>query len=103
MKAFIESIFGYYPLVWMYHNRTLNRKINRLHERALKLVYKDENLSFSELLKRDNSFTIHQKNLQKLTIEMYKVKHDFSPNFMQDIFPEFETAYNFRNDCSFRR
>ena len=40
LKAFIESQFGYCPLVWMFHSRTLNNRINRLHERALRLVYK---------------------------------------------------------------
>ena len=35
MKAFIEFQFGHCPLVWMYHSRTLNNRINRLHERAL--------------------------------------------------------------------
>ena len=34
MKAFIESQFGYCPLVWMFHSRTLNNRINNLHERA---------------------------------------------------------------------
>ena len=32
MKAFIESQFGYCPLVWMFHSRGLNNKINRIHE-----------------------------------------------------------------------
>ena len=41
MKAFIPSQFGYCPVIWMFHNRKLNAKINRLHERALKIVYKD--------------------------------------------------------------
>ena len=41
MKAFIESQFGYCPLVWMFHSRTLNNRINALHEKALRLVYKD--------------------------------------------------------------
>ena len=34
-------------LIWMFHSRNLNNKINRIHERALRLVYHD-NLSFSE-------------------------------------------------------
>ena len=34
MKSFIEAQFGYYPLVWMFHGRVLNRKINHLHERC---------------------------------------------------------------------
>ena len=38
MKAFIESQFEYCPLIWMFHSRTLNNKINRLHERALRLA-----------------------------------------------------------------
>ena len=56
MKAFIESQFSYCPLIWMFHSRTMNNRINRLHERALRLVYKNENLSFEELLEVDGSF-----------------------------------------------
>ena len=40
MKTFIESQFNYCPLLWMCHSRELNRKINRLHERTLKVIYK---------------------------------------------------------------
>ena len=46
MKAFIESQFGYCPLIWMFHSRKLNNKINKLHERALRLVYKDQDSTF---------------------------------------------------------
>ena len=42
MKAFIESQFGYCPLVWMFHSRCLNNKINRIHERALRITYNDK-------------------------------------------------------------
>ena len=41
MKAFIMSQFSYCPLVWMCHSRTLNIKINKLHERTLRFVYDD--------------------------------------------------------------
>ena len=36
MSAFIESQSGYCPLVWMFHSRALNNRINRLYERALR-------------------------------------------------------------------
>ena len=74
IKAFVESQFGYCPLIWMFHSRTLNNRINRLHERALRLVYKKSDLNFEELLRKDNSFSIHQRNLQKLATEIYKAK-----------------------------
>ena len=90
MSAFIESQFGYCPLAWMFHSRTLNNRINRLHERALRLVYKDHHLTFGELLRKDNSFCIHHRNLQKLATEMYKVKNNLSPTLMKQVFPERE-------------
>ena len=50
MKAFIMSQFSYCPLVWMCHSRTLNNKINKLHERALRLVFNDRQSTFEELI-----------------------------------------------------
>ena len=70
----------------MCHSRALNNKINKLHERALRVVYKDKSLTFEQMLERDRSFTIHQRNLQKLAIEMYKVKNGLSPEIMANLF-----------------
>ena len=70
MKAFIESQFSYCPLIWMLHSRTLNNKINRILERALRTVYSDYNSSFNELLGKDGSFRNHQRNVQSLAIEV---------------------------------
>lgn len=97
MKTFIESQFNYCPLVWMFHNRFLDNKINKLHERALRIVYKDENLTFQELLGKDRSVTIHHKNLQKLAMEMYKIKHQISPLPMRELFTEKVHKYELRN------
>ena len=41
LRAFIESQFSYCPLIWMFHSRTLNNKINRLQEKAIRTVYGD--------------------------------------------------------------
>ena len=98
MKAFIESQFGYCPLIWMFHSRTLNNRINSLHERALRLVYKDSFSSYQELLDKDRTLTIHHRNLQKLATEMFKVKNDLSPMIMKNIFTEIPNTYNLRNN-----
>ena len=93
MKTFIISQFNYCPLTRMFHNRTLNNKINRLHERPLRLVYDDENLSFEKLLELDNSMKIHHRNLQKLAIEMYKIKNNLCPIPMKEIFRDCVNTY----------
>ena len=97
MKTFIESQFNYCPLVWMFHSRMLNNKINKLHETALRIVYKNPRLTFQELLDLDNSFTIHHRNLQKLATQMFKIKNNLSPILMQGLFPIHENNYDLRN------
>ena len=62
------------------------------------------NLSFSELLDLDNSVTVHQKNLQVLVTEIYKVKNGIAPEIMKDIFELQNPSYNLRSTCNqFRR
>ena len=87
MKAFISSQFGYCPLVWMFHSRTLNNRINRIHERALRIVYKDNVSSFEQLLYRDGSITIHERNIQALAIEIYKIINGLAPEIMKQVLP----------------
>ena len=74
MKSFIESQFAYCPLVWMFHNREWT-KINRLHERALRILYKDNCRTFNELLVKDGSISIHHRNINAVAIEIYKWVH----------------------------
>ena len=101
MKSFINSQFQYCPLAWMFHNRKLNTKINKLHERALRITYRDQEPSFEDLLGYDNSVFVHQKNLQVLMIEMFKTKHGLNPPFMKEIFCPQTNHYNLRNDRDF--
>ena len=49
MRRFIMSQFSYCLLIWMCHSRRINNQINKLDERALRVVYKDK--SSSEIFK----------------------------------------------------
>ena len=101
LNAFITSHFSYAPVVWMFHSRKLNNRINKIHERALRLVYKDYTSSFDDLLAKDNSFKIHQRNLQKLAIEIFKVKKGIAPAIMNSVFELNDNPYSLRNDMAF--
>ena len=86
LKTFIESQFSYCPLIWMFCSCTMNKKINRIHERALRIVYRDYESTFEDLLKKDKSLKFHYRNIHQVAIEMFKVKNDLSPPFIKDIF-----------------
>ncbi len=96
MKAFILSQFNYCPLVWMFCDRTLNNKINHIHERALRITYKDMRTDFDTMLLRDNSVPLHIRNLQLLMTEVFKTKLSLNPSFMKDIFVEKQVSYGLR-------
>ena len=85
-RTYVYSQFAYCPLVWMFHDRNVHNKINHLHERALRIVYKDDYSSFDELLNKDNAITIHQRNIHSLAIELYKSKNDIGIDILDDIF-----------------
>ena len=55
MKDFIASEFGYCLLVWMFHSRKLNSRVNKLHERVLRIVYQDYASLFTEILEKDTT------------------------------------------------
>ena len=101
LNAFITAQFSYAPVIWMFHSRKLNNRINRKHERAMRLVYKDYTSSFDELLLKDN-LKIHHRNLQKLAIEMFKVKLGLAPEIMKIFFPIIENPYELRNETKFK-
>ena len=115
MSAFIESQFSYCPLLWMFCSKGINDKINSIHKRTLQLVYLDYTSSFEDLLKKDNSVTIHQRNIRLLAIEMFKVVKGLGPGIVKDLFsfdyatrssrtffrPNVRTVYNGKNSIRY--
>ena len=97
MNSFFNAQFNYCPLIWMLHSHKNNNKIKHLHERCLRIIYSDKKSSYENLLEKDNSVSIHLKNIQALPIEMLKVKHKLCPEIPGDIFMERKNNhYNLR-------
>ena len=72
MKTFILSYFNYCPLIWMFCSRKSNNRINRIHERAMRITHDDYESTFEQLLIKSKTKASHKKNLQYLAIEIYK-------------------------------
>ena len=102
VNAFFIAQFNYYPLIWMYHTKTYKNEINILHERCLRLIWDDKPSFFEDLLEKDNSVSMHHKNLHALAIKMSKVHTKTSPKIMQEAFLVKEQGnYNLRNQTDF--
>ena len=83
----------------MYLRCVLKRGGNSL--RSLRIVYNDDTSSFDELLRKDNSVSIHRRNIQALAIEMYKAKNNLSPQITQGIFKLKDRPHNMRSQHDF--
>ena len=102
LNAFFISQFSYCPLVWMFHSRGKNNKINRIHERCLRIIYNDKKSTFYELLEKDGSVSIHKRNLRFLACEMFKLKRDMAPELIKElILPNRQSRYELRNNPDF--
>jgi len=78
----------------MCNSRSLNSQINKIHERALRLVYSDKISSFDELLKISNSVRVHHRNIQLLAVEIYKALNKLSSTLMTELFQIKKTKYD---------
>ena len=82
----------------MFHGRKTNYKINRLQERALRLIYNNYISSFEELLSENGTFTIHEQNIQNLAIEMFKALNDLSTPDFPELFQLNESLHGLRSN-----
>ena len=103
-RRLIMKQFGCCPLIWMFHDRTLNNRINGMQERALsyRIAYRDRTSNFTELLLKDNAVTVHQRSLQVLATEVYKVKMSLTPQLVKELFSHSTQAYNLRSTYEFK-
>ena len=92
LKSFVEAQFEYCPFVCMIYGTEINRKINHIHERSLRIVYNS-----------DNSVCIHHRNIQSLAVELFKGKENLSNTIVSDIFPIRVLNNNVRSQRDFFR
>ena len=85
----------------MFYSPTSSRKINKIHERALRLIFNDYSSEFSELLFISNDVSIHQRCIYILMTEVYKYLNGLSPDIMNEIFLLKKNSHNLRSTQMF--
>ena len=69
----IKFQFSYCPVIWIFRSRKSNNLVIEVQERALWLTYKDNENNFQLLRNENHETSVHQRDLQFLLIEIYKI------------------------------
>ena len=96
-KTAIMPYLTYYHLTWHFCKASDTRKVERIQERALRIVYNSHSETYMNLLDRAKLPSLLNRRLQDIVILMYKVKYRLVPDFICDIFSTKSCKYNFRN------
>ena len=70
----------------MFCSRNANNLTNKIEERSLRLITNDKTSTFEHPLQANSEITIHQRNLQVLVVEVFKIINGFAPPIMEDFF-----------------
>ena len=95
-NAYIKSVFGYAPLIWMFCQKSSYKKIESVQKRALRLVFLEHEKPFNEILELYKEKSIHSMHLILLATEIFKIYLNLNPTFMSDLFLQKEVCYNLR-------
>ena len=71
--------------------------INEVQQRALRLTYKNNENNFQILLNENKETSVHQRNLQFLMTEIYKIKNNYAPPIMHHLFQFHGNTFSLRN------
>ena len=81
--------------------KTSDSRINHLREGTFRTVYNDNVSTFEKLLEKDNSVTIHVRNLRILPTKLYKTKENLAVLIMDEILKQRNIKYNLRSQTDF--
>ena len=85
----------------MFCTRESNYRLNRVHERALRIISENYISSFSDLVILMNEKTIHQICINFLRTKVFKYLNGLSPDLMNEIFRLKSNYHNLRNFSHF--
>ena len=101
--SFINANFGYCPLVWMLCGKCNLRKIEKLQERALRIVYQDSKLDYGSLIGKGGQLSLRMNMIRVLSIEIYKYVKGTNPDYLNEMFSLSNSHYDFCNQSRLKQ
>ena len=86
LNSFVLSNFNYCPLVWHFYSSKSLKKIEKIQERTLRILYNDSTSDYNQLLNKSSKASMEVKRLRKLALEIFKTLNNLNPEYMKEIF-----------------
>ena len=86
IESFVLANFNYCPLVWHFCSCESMRKLERIQERAFRLLLNDHESDYEQLLIKVNKPTLEIRRLKFLATEIFKTINNLNPPYMKEIF-----------------
>ena len=93
-NSFILSNFNYCPLVWLTCNVTNTRKMEKIQERGLRIIYNDYVSSYKELLLSSGEYLLYVSRLKRLAVFVFKSINNLGPGIVNDMLIKKNIPYN---------
>ena len=84
-STFVNSLFSYALVIWIFCGKTYYQKTKKIHHKALKIVFSSDKF-YAKLLARKSEVSIHQEHLCMLFTEIYKAVTNNCAKFMYSYF-----------------
>ena len=97
-NSFVKSNFNYCPLVWHFCGKVNNDKLEKIQERSLRILSKDYDSSYDELLHQFSTTTLHVSRLKNILTEVFKTIKGLNPECLNSLFEIKHTNYSMRNN-----
>ena len=71
-------------------------KMEKIQERALRFIYEDYDSSYEDLLQKSKLPSLKIRRIRTIAIEIFKIIHRKSPQYLHDLIDIKARSYNFR-------
>ena len=96
-NSFIMSNFSYCPLVWHICSVKNTKKVEKIQERGLRIVWNDYQSDYKTLLEISGRELMYISRLKKLACFVYKCFNNTGPGLTNDLFNKKEIKYDLRD------
>ena len=87
----------YCQIVWHFCKQSERRKLERLQERTLRVIYNCRTDTYEDLQRRAKLPSLYNRRLQDIVILMYKVRNSLAPDYIVELFNTANKGYSLRD------